>query len=457
MEPALPPAGDPDAENESTLVREPLRAGITTTGIALHPLRNVLSLALTIVLVVVAAGVVLQRLHSLEMARATIPPPTIPTPTAPLTPAPTLPAGQGWTPAGPPWAQWIVFAPSDPRAAYLCGTPTNNNPSRQGPVTLGLSLDSGRTWQMLATSILASACQVDVDPTDAQDVLLQVEQCATCSTSNPAQVYRSIDGGRSWHLAALPPPPDSSLATYVAFQWAWQGSTLLIMPLFASTQLRRLLAISVAEGPLGWVTQNALLAGVPAGMQLNDLYANTTAVYADFDFSAPSSCSQNCTLTRVSADLGATWSVFQPRYQRKTVYLLDQLVSVADGYTLIGQVVSSQDANTRIYVTSSDGGATWTPMPSPPGDLVFTTLVSTPSGIYYAETWSYGEGATTPPAIYRLTPGASTWALVGALPNSGAPIAVSWDEQGDPLALWSVGNILSAQSIITAGLFTHAP
>jgi hypothetical protein len=267
MEPALPPAGNPDDEGEPTLVREPLGAGATRSDIALRPLLNMLSLALAIVLVVVAAGVALQRLRPQQMARATAPAPTIPTPTPPLTLAPTLPAGQGWTSAGPPWAQWIVFAPSDPRTAYLCGTPTNNNPSRQGLVMLGLSLDSGHTWQKLATSILASGCVVDVDPTNADDLLLEVWQCATCSTDptpNPTQVYRSLDGGRSWHLAALPPPPGSSSATYVAFQWAWQGSNLFIMPLFASTQLRRLLAISVAVGPLVWVNQNALLAGVPA-------------------------------------------------------------------------------------------------------------------------------------------------------------------------------------------------
>ena len=246
MEPALPPAGNPDDEGEPTLVREPLGAGTTRPDIALRRLLRALSLALAIVLVLVAAGVLLQRPRP---RGATLLPLATSTPTTPLTPAPTLPAGQGWMPAGPPWAQWIAFAPSDPRTAYLCGTPTNNNPNRQGPVMLGLSLDSGRTWQKLATAILASACQVDVDPTDAQDVLLQVEHCTTCSTPSPAQVYRSLDGGRSWHLAALPPPPGSSSATYVAFQWAWQGSTLFIMPFFAGTQLRRLVAISVAEGP----------------------------------------------------------------------------------------------------------------------------------------------------------------------------------------------------------------
>jgi hypothetical protein len=457
MEPALPPAGNPDDEDELTLVREPLGAGITRPGVALRPLLRALSLALAIVLVLVAAGVILQRQRP-RPRRTTLLPLATSTPTTPLTPAPILPTGQGWTPAGPAWAQWIVFAPSDPRTAYICGTPTNKNPSRQGQVMLGLSLDSGRTWQMLATAILASDCQVDVDPTDAHDLLLQVEHCTTCSTPNPAEVYRSVDSGRSWHLAELPPPPGSSSVTYAAFQWVWQGSTLFIMPLFAGTQLRRLVAISVAEGPFVWVNQNALLAGVPAGMQLNDLYANTTAVYADFDFYAPSNCSQKCTLTKVSADLGATWSNFQPRYQGQTVYLLDQQVSVADGYTLIGQVVSSQDANTSVYVTSSDGGARWTPMPLPPGDLVITALVSTPSGISYAETWSFGSVATAPPAVYRLSPGASTWVLVGALPGSGFPLAVSWAAQGGyPLALWSVANNLSAQTITTAGPITHAP
>ncbi len=135
---------------------------------------------------------------------------------------------------------------------------------------------------------------------------------------------------------------------------------------------------------------------------------------------------------------------------------LAESVSIADGRTLIGQVLPTHDAVFRIYVTSTDGGATWRPIPSPPGYLVIGTLASTPSGFFYAETASLGDGSTAIPGVYRLTPGASTWELRGALPNEGLSFAVSWDVRGNPVALWSVMQNPEDQ-VIAAGLTTHAP
>jgi hypothetical protein len=213
-------------------------------------------------------------------------------------------------------------------------------------------------------------------------------------------------------------------------------------------------AVSVAEGPFVWVNQTALLAGLPAGSQLNNLSATTVGIFVDF-LVAPSS---GTILTKVSTDQGATWSVFRPQYQGKKVHLVDQAVSLADGHTLIGEVVSGQDANTGSYVTSTDGGATWTPLAAAPGSLLIMGLVSTPSGTYYAEMTSPNGSATAVPGVYRLAPGTSTWVLVGALPlPSRGPIAVSWDEQGHPLALWSVAETRSTPTSSLAGLVTHTP
>jgi hypothetical protein len=170
-------------------------------------------------------------------------------------------------------------------------------------------------------------------------------------------------------------------------------------------------------------------------------------------------------LTKVSTDQGATWSAFQPQYQGKNVQLVDQGVSLADGHTLMGEVASGQDANTgSYYLTSTDGGATWTPIAAPPGDLLITGgflttgLVSTPSGTYYAEMTSPNGEATAVPGVYRLAPGTFTWVLVGALPLiPGGPLAVSWDEEGQPLALWSIAETRSTPTISLAGLVTHTP
>jgi hypothetical protein len=206
-----------------------------------------------------------------------------------------------------------------------------------------------------------------------------------------------------------------------------------------------------------WVNQTALFAGLPAGSQVNNLSASTVGIFVDFG--TPSSGARTI-LTKVSTDQGATWSVFQPQYQGKQVQLVDLgvRVSFADGHTLIGEVVSGQDANTGRYVTSTDGGATWTPLAAAPGFLLMRGLASTPSGTYYAEMTSPTGDATAVPGVYRLAPGTATWVLVGALPNtSGGPFAVSWDEQGHPLALWSIAETPSTPTPRLAGLVTHTP
>ena len=315
MEPPVPPAADPDPEGEPTLVFEPLGAFTPRRDTQRRPWHRARSLALTALLVVVATGVILQQLRQ---------PPSLTAPTSPPTPAPTLPASQGWTHAGPPWADWIVFAPSAPGTAYLCGTPGNTDPNRQAPVSLALSQDSGRTWHSWTTSLRAGFCVVDIDPTNAHDLLLEVWPCisASVSCSGSAQLFRSFDGGHSWRLAAFPPAPvgSSSGPDVEEFIWAWQGSTVFVSPSPAGTQPQTLVAVSVAQGPFVWVNQTALFAGLPAGSQINTLLATTVGIFVDFSgTSSPSTI-----LTKVSTDQGATWSVFQPQYQGKRVLLVDQ-------------------------------------------------------------------------------------------------------------------------------------
>jgi hypothetical protein len=220
------------------------------------------------------------------------------------------------------------------------------------------------------------------------------------------------------------------------------------------TQFQSVLAISLAEGPLAWVNLQALQAGVPSSLQLNTVYATSSTVYADF--TGPSSCTGTCEVVKHSVDLGFTWSVFAPHYRSHPVQLLDQLVNIADGRTLIGQVFPTMDENTRIYVSSSDGGTTWTPLPSPPDGLVIFSLASTPSGILYVQTQKIGV-ATTTPAVYRLAPGARGWMLLSALPDYTFLFVVSWDEQGNPLALWSGASAPQSALVIVAGLTIHAP
>ena len=454
MEPDSTPPGLPAPdEDEPVLAREPLFPGGTRRTINPNPRINALTLVLVAILALgaIVAGAQWLRQKTPASIRTTI---TTPTSSTPLTPAPTIPPGQGWSPAGPSWAQQIIFAPSQPRTAYVCGMPGNRDAGGQTPVAIGMSSDSGRAWQTITTRFTGDTCQMTVNPLDARDLLMALGDCITCSSPVPMQLYRTFDGGQNWSLVQFPALGKSTPPQFAWYQWTWQGSVVFVIPFPLGTQPRDSVAISVAGGPFTWVNQAALLAQVPASMQINNIYATTNALYVDFSSFGPNDCIDDCMLTKVSADLGATWVDFRPRYHGQPVYLLDQSVNLADGQTLIGQVYPGPDDGTRVYLRSDDGGATWSPLPSPPGGVVIGSLASTPGGIMYIETWGYG-GATALSAVYRLMPGAKAWVFIGALPNSGLPLAVSWDAQGSPLALWSgAGNPSPSQF---GGLATHIP
>jgi hypothetical protein len=390
----------------------------------------------------------------------------------PVTPVPTIPPGQGWTPAGPPWAQQIVFAPSEPQIAYVCGTtippgqtPDNRDQNIETPVEVGTSGDSGHTWQTLTTHLTALTCQITVNPRDAHDLLLAVgHYCVTCSTPAPGQLYRSGDGGRSWRLVQFPPLGATGSTQFITYGWAWQGSAVFVMPCRSGSQCAGLLAVSVAGGPFTWVHQQALFEQIPASMQLYKISATTSTVYADFVNVGPDcfnggSSPTGCYLTKQSSDLGTTWTLFQPTYRGQPVSPLDQPVSIADGQTLLGRVYPGQNGATWRYLRSADGGATWTPLPEPPGDLAMSAVATTPNGIAYSEMGSTSDISTSTPGVYRLAPGAGAWVLVGALPDnvpwSGIPLVISWDGQDHPLALWTV--VSASSSVVDAGLATHAP
>jgi hypothetical protein len=434
------------------LTREPLFPGRPRRTFRSNPRINALTLVLVAILAVgaILSGVQWLRQQTPASIQTAITPLTS---APPRTPAPTIPPGQGWSPAGPSWAQRIIFAPSQPQTAYVCGTPGNHDADGQAPVAIGISDDSGRTWQVIMTRLIAATCQMTVNPLDARDLLMAVGDCDTCSSPAPMRLYRTHDGGQSWSLVQFPSLDDSASPEFAWYQWAWQGSVVFVIPFSLGTQQRDSLAISVVGSPFIWINQASLLAQVPENMEISNVYATTSAVYVDFASFGPANCTDDCMLTKVSTDLGATWTIFRSRYHGQPVYLFDQFTSLANGQTLIAQVYSGQNDDARMYLHSGDGGATWTPLQSPPGGLVIASLASTPGGIMYAETWSFG-GATAPSAVYRLAPGAKAWILVGALPNSGLPLVVSWDAQGNPLALWSGTGNPSSQP---AGLVTHAP
>ena len=70
-------------------------------------------------------------------------------------------------------------------------------------------------------------------------------------------------------------------------------------------QLRDSPAISVAGGSSSWINRTALLEQVPAAMQIDYIYATTSALYVDFSSFGPNDCTDDCMLTKVSVRSGA--------------------------------------------------------------------------------------------------------------------------------------------------------
>src|SRR5262249_39422483 len=162
-----------------------------------------------------------------------------PTPVATVTPTPvpTLsvaklpPPGSGYTNSGPAWAQAVAIAPSAPTTVYSCGN-TAPKPSGgiQGPgaIAVGVSRDGGHAWQTYTTGAIATACQLSVNPTNAQDSVM-LTLTTVCSgdacQSTGTHLYRSRNGGAGWTLASA---PGGAVWDFDAAP-AWLGSTLFVL------------------------------------------------------------------------------------------------------------------------------------------------------------------------------------------------------------------------------------
>ncbi len=353
--------------------------------------------------------------------------------------------GEGWNRAGPYDAAAIAFAPSAPATAYTCGQqhPPDGQPV---PLMFGLSRDAGQTWQMLSTPATGVSCDLTVNPTNPQDVLLMAspDRCVS-----PAKLYRTFDGGAHWSLWSLPSPGPSQSAALLCSQWVWVGSTLIIAPMLSGDPTYRRLAISVDEQAFTWLSLQSLFAGVRGDPTITELLATSATLYALVG-SQPDA--KNCCWFMQSRDDGASWSPFNPKFQGQPVFLLRG--TGADGKTLLGAIAPDEtDPTNRVYLRSTDGGATWSALPPHPEGLLGSLMWATPDGATYAafDQRFSGTGQTLY-GIYKATPGAAGWGYVASEPPGGL-LAVAWDAAGHPAALW--GRV-DAQDV-TSGLERHQP
>lgn len=353
---------------------------------------------------------------------------------SPLTPQPQ--PDRGWRLAGPRYASEIAGAPSAPATLYVCGVQQS---SKDQPSTLlvGVSHDSGNTWQTFSPPARAMSCYLTVNPTNARDVVLTAFACVQCTPPQASHVYRTFDGGKHWSAWSLPAPGPNQSADLWSVQWVWVGSTLFLAPILIGDSGFTRLAASVAGRPFVWLSTTALFAGAPADTGINGLYATSTTL--TIELFSRTACQSDCFWYVQSRDDGVSWSPLNPMFQGQPVSLL---ATSADGRTLLGQVVHHDAPYSRTYLRSTDGGATWSALSPRPTGLAAEFLYAAPDGSVYG---SFEQDLADPqyrqtlPAvvgIYALAPGATAWRYVSPFPKGGW-FVVAWDARGHPSALWA--------------------
>jgi hypothetical protein len=366
---------------------------------------------------------VASRATSQTTSQATIIPPT-----------PVIPAG--WEHLGPADASDIAFSRSQPFDAYACGPsapPTASNPPNVGIHTY-FSSTYGHSWTQFATPTLGVACRITVDPLNALDVVLFVQVSSPCSPFSGEEIWRSADGGQDWTQMALPQAP-SGVATIADMDaWAWAGSTLFVEAAMSCALTPTLLAASAKGGPFVWIPSSALLAGVQSFGYLGTVQSSLSTLYVGLE--TESGCPTCLVIKRTTND-GRAWTTFAPTY-------LDQPLALRGVGTGAGEpngvlFASPVTGAPFEFLVSSDGGATWQPLPPFGVDvngLDVGQIEAAPEGSFYAALAYPDASGATAAGIYLLAPGKSAWTRVATF--AAGQLVMSYGDQGTAMGFWAL-------------------
>jgi photosystem II stability/assembly factor-like uncharacterized protein len=354
-----------------------------------------------------------------------------------------VPRGGGWTRVGPAFGETVAFSLAAPTTLYVCGTP--GGAFRTGPTSLGVSHDSGETWQTLPTPGRGATCTLRVSPTNPNLVALFVGPiCGQdgCTSNDPEQLYVSTDGGQQWTKATF---PDNGAGKPAAptFIFAWTGVTLfaLVGSAYQQSPGVHYLAASRDGGPFAWVDGNGLSSQLPAQPAVVQTIASSATFY--IVFSVSSACSDSvssCLVIASTRDSGDSWRVVTPRYTGTDYPGLSaiSITSVIPGTeTLVGFGGVCQCARPP-FLRSTDGGATWrllSPVPAGASPFEYVTF-ATPDGTLFSRVDN---------DLVTLPRAGQQWSRVAPAPP-GAEVgddleAVTWDAKGQVVALWASSHV----------------
>lgn len=386
---------------------------------------------------------------------------TTPTPTAIIAPLATAtptasyqpgtgfpdPATLGWVKSGALLPDAVAVAPGAPGTLYACTgagatSPQNSQGVITALITLSVSTDGGATWQTKNTDIpLARCLGLAVSPANSAYLALFAGTCRADCGQGYNRLYVSLDAGAHWQQVS--PSSDSDFSA----SFGWVGTTFFstTVPDGTPASTTHFLAASRDGVHFTWTS-------LPAGP--SQLLASGSTLFAVTGSSAPCTLSLGgCADIYRTADLGTSWSRLTPTYQGNNVR---PLVLVPGGSTLIGfDARAFEGPNTYPTLRSTDGGASWQPLPGGPAGLQADTDAPsvTPDGTLFV---TFCCGAPGVSGIYRLAPGASAWALVSpVVPAQIHFIAVSWNAQGHPVTLWGLRDTYPNTSASVTDLWSH--
>jgi hypothetical protein len=372
---------------------------------------------------------------------------TLATATATAFSQPTLgdvdPTALGWARAGAPRPDAIAVAPGSPGTLATCTDASGQ--SGQGLITLSVSTDDGGSWQTQETGIPLARCfALAISPATPRSIALYAGTCRSDCGQGYERLYLSTDAGGHWKQVT--PLPDGDTGAV----FGWVGTTFFAnaAPNGTPTAATQFLAVSRDGVHFAWTS-------LPAAPQ--QLFTSRSTLYVVAGSTASCTTAAGvCTDLYRSTDLGISWSRITPTYGGNNVGVV---ALVPASTTLLG-FDARAFAGPNIYpiLRSTNGGATWQPLPNAPGSLQADTDAPavTPDGTIYVTFCCASGGSDAATGIYRLSPGGTTWTLVSPVaPVQVRLVAVSWDTRGHPSKVWGLRDVFPNTSAEITDLWSH--
>jgi photosystem II stability/assembly factor-like uncharacterized protein len=346
---------------------------------------------------------------------------------APATTFLTSDGGKTWRMAARAPRNGYAWAGFIDAQTVVAQTVTNLGPANAGPVTTRISYDAGRTWRPLADPRRSPGLGLPafLDPEHAW----WIDRPSSPDPHAPVTLWRTTDGGRSWHEPVASGLPASGFPGQLVFTDPLHGMLIFTAP------DRTASASATSDGGETWRT--AETPEVPLqGTRLLSwtilrrgqrllwwlLTVPDTTVTAGGALVSPQGGSSidYTPFVSISDDGGQTWS--QPRAGPSIVQPAYGYIGLFPRVDTRGRLLMVDDR--RLWV-SDDGGTTWAArLMQAPADLRPAMLVSAVPGALFAMAAQTGPVGmvtpSTPLTLIRSTDDGAHWSAV-ALPRSPAP------------------------------------